>query len=145
MVHVFGFKGLTATKYTVKEVILLKFWIMHFVRVIKPFLGEEFLSEVLYAFKKECRLVAPPRKFNITNKYLNNWKSPISNEMNWLVFLMKVDSMSLPLTWEGNKKDLIKMRHIVRCRIQTQLKNCNYVRNDPGDQLIVSFGSVGND
>ena len=60
--RVFSFKRVTATKFTGKSVIWGKFCILHFVTMIK-----RFVSEVLYAFKDESRLVAPTRKFIISN------------------------------------------------------------------------------
>ena len=57
VVRVFGFKKVTATKFTVRGVLWEKFCILLCVRVIKPFVGEKnFFSEVLYAFKNELLL-----------------------------------------------------------------------------------------
>ena len=59
IVRVFGFERVAAAKFTVESIIRGKFCIMHSVGVIKPFVGENpSVSEVLYAFKKESRLVA---------------------------------------------------------------------------------------
>ena len=41
IVHVFGFKGVTVTQFTKEAVMWGMFRILHFVRDIKPFVGEK--------------------------------------------------------------------------------------------------------
>ena len=63
----------------------------------------------MYAFKEESRIVAPPRKFIMSNICM----SPILSEINWFAFLITVGSLLRSLTKAGNKYGFISLRSII--------------------------------
>ena len=97
--------------------------------MIEPFGGKES-----FCFKKESRLVAPPREFIICR----SWMSPNSQEIYWIAFEITAVSRSRPLVSIGDKLDLIKLISYSALSYQRQMARYKSVPNiaDESDYLF---------
>ena len=87
VVRVFSFERAAAAKFTVESIIRGKFCILHFIGVIKPFVGEVSFS--LWSFvclQEGIKTCCTSKKIHITN----SWNSLNLNEIIWFVFLITV-------------------------------------------------------